>query len=48
MLSQLTDTIVYGLLLAMVLGSDLGAARPNHRPAGRRDLRYDSPRGDNR
>jgi hypothetical protein len=48
MLSQLTDTIVNGLLLAIVLGSDLGPVRPNHRPAERTDLRYDSPRGDNR
>jgi hypothetical protein len=48
MLSQLTDTIVNGLLRAVVLGSDLGPARPNHCPAERMDLRYDSPRGDNR
>jgi|HubBroStandDraft_5_1064220.scaffolds.fasta_scaffold14276_2 hypothetical protein len=48
MLSQLTDTIVNGLLLGIVLGSDLGPVRPYYRPAERMDLRYDSPRGDNR
>jgi hypothetical protein len=48
MLSQLTDTIVNGLLLGIVLGSDLGPVRPHYRPAERMDLRYDSPRGDNR
>ncbi len=47
MLSQLTDTIVNGLLPAIVLGSDLGPVRPHYRPE-RMDLRYDSPRGDNR
>jgi hypothetical protein len=39
MLSQLTDMIVNGLLLAIVLGSDLGPARPHYRPADRTDLR---------
>jgi len=48
MRSQLTDTIVNGLLLGVMLGSDLGPVRPHYRPAGRMDLRYDSPRGDNR
>jgi len=47
MLPQLTDMIVNGLLLALVVG-DLGPTRPDHRPAERMDLRYDSPRGDNR
>jgi len=45
MLSQLTDMIVNGLLLAIVLGSDLGAVRPvrpvrpGHRPVERMDFR---------
>jgi hypothetical protein len=39
MLSQLTDMIVNGLLLAIVLGGDLGPVRPDHRPAERTDFR---------
>jgi hypothetical protein len=39
MLSQLTDMIVSGLLLAIVLGSDLGQVRRDHRPAERMDLK---------
>jgi hypothetical protein len=39
MLSQLTEMIVNGLLLAIVLGSDLGPVRPDHRPAERMDLK---------
>ena len=46
--SQLADTIVSGLLLAMVLGGGLDPVRPHYRPAERMDLRYDSPRGESR
>jgi hypothetical protein len=53
MLSQLTNPmIVNGLMLAALLASDPGPVRktrpPRYGSGERTDLRYDSPRGDNR